>query len=140
MLSFETVCNKTVAQYLKKQVESNILDWELYMAPMAFTYYTSFHRTIKPTPLKLTFGHEARTVNFQENIKHYGEDKRAELFHMMQTSQEDIRKVAREHSVRAFKRNISDHNKKAFPRKFQVGDLVLLEVKDFLQNKKLAEI
>ena len=30
------VCNKTVAQYLRTQVETNTLDWELYMAPMAF--------------------------------------------------------------------------------------------------------
>ena len=45
------VCNKTVAQYLKTQVESNTLDWELYMAPMGFAYNTSFHRTIKTSPL-----------------------------------------------------------------------------------------
>ena len=74
------VCNKTVAQYLKTQVESNTLDWELYMAPMAFAYNTSFHRTIKTTPFKLTFGHNARTINFQENTKHYGEGKGTELF------------------------------------------------------------
>ncbi len=41
------VCNKTIATYLKTQVDSNTLDWELYMAPMAFAYNTSFHRTIK---------------------------------------------------------------------------------------------
>ena len=135
------VCNKTVAQYLKTQVESNTLDWELYMAPMAFAYNTSFHRTIKTSPFKLTFGHEARTVNFQDNAKHYGEDKSTELFQTMQASHEDIRKVAREHTEEAIKRNVSDHNKKAFPRKFKIGDLVLLEVKNFLhKNRKLAEI
>ena len=60
----------------------------------------------------------------------------------MQTSHEDIiRKVAREHTEETIKRNVSDHNKKAFPKKFKVGDLVLLEVKDFLyKNRKLAEI
>ena len=59
----------------------------------------------------------------------------------MQTSHEDIHRVAREHTEKAIKRNVSDHNKIAFPRKFKVGDLVLLLVKDILhKNKKLAEI
>ena len=58
----------------------------------------------------------------------------------MQTSHENLRKVAREHNETAIKRNVRDHDKKAFPRKFKIGDLVLLEVKDFLhKNKKLAE-
>ena len=135
------VCNKTVAQYLKTQVESNTLDWELYMAPMAFSYNTSFHKTIKTTPFKLTFGQDAKTLNFQDNTKHYGEDKSTELFQTMQTSYEDIHKVARDHTENAIERNVRDHDKKAFPRKFQVGDMVLLEVKDFPhKNKKLSEI
>ena len=59
----------------------------------------------------------------------------------MQASHENLRKVAREHTETAISRNISDHDKKAFPRKFKVGDMILLEVKDFLhKNKKLAEI
>ena len=59
----------------------------------------------------------------------------------MQASHENLRKVAREHTERAIKRNLSNHNKKAFPRKFKIGDMVHLEVKDFLhKNKKLAEI
>ena len=59
----------------------------------------------------------------------------------MQASHEKLREVAREHTEKAIKRNVSDHDKKAFPRKFKLGDLVLLEVKDFLhKNKKLAEI
>ena len=49
--------------------------------------------------------------------------------------------MAREHTETAITRNISDHDKKAFPRKFKIGDMVLLEVKDFLhKNRKLAEI
>ena len=108
---------------------------------MAFAYNTSFHRTIKTTPFKLTFGHNARTINFQENTKHYGEEKGTELFQTMQTSHQKLREVARQHTEQAIKRNVSDHDKKAFPRKFKLGDLVLLEVKDFLhKNKKLAEI
>ena len=58
----------------------------------------------------------------------------------MQTSHEKLREVAREHTEEAIKRNVSDHDKKAFPRKFKLGDLVLLEVKDFLhKNKKTGQ-
>ena len=63
--------NKTVTQNIKTQVESNTLDWELYMAPMAFSYNKSFHRTIKTTPFILTFGQDARTVIFKNNERHY---------------------------------------------------------------------
>ena len=54
----------------------------------------------------------------------------------MQTSHEKLREVARQHTEQAIKRNVSDHDKKAFPRKFKLGDLVLLEVKDFLHKSK----
>ena len=87
------------------------------MAPMEFAYNTSFHRTIKTSPVKLTFGHEAKTINFQDNTRHYGEDEGTELFQTMQASHENLRKVAREHTEIAIKRNNSDHDKKAFPEK-----------------------
>ena len=109
------VCNKTVAQYLKTQVESNTLDWELYMAPMMFAYNTSFHRTIKTSPLKLTFGHNARTINFQENTKHYGEDKGTELLQTMQTKHEKRpnnlqKKPLKEMSVTMTKRHSQENS------------------------------
>jgi hypothetical protein len=40
------VCNKTITTYLKTQVDTTTLDWELYMAPMTFPYNTSFHKVI----------------------------------------------------------------------------------------------
>ena len=59
----------------------------------------------------------------------------------MQTNHESIRKIAENHTKDAIKRSVSEPNKKTFPRKFKIGDLVLLEVKDFLhKNRKLAEI
>ena len=89
---------------------------------MAFACNTSFHRTIKTTPFKLTFRQEARTVNFQDNAKHYGEDKSTELFQTMQASHENISRVAREHTEKAIEWYVSDHNKKAFRRKFKIGE------------------
>jgi hypothetical protein len=49
------VCNKTISTYLKTQVDTNTLDWELYMTPLAFVFYTSFHKTIKTSPFMLTW-------------------------------------------------------------------------------------
>ena len=45
----------------------------------------------------------------------------------MQAIHENICKVAREHTEKATERNVSDRNKKAFPRKFKIGDMVLLK-------------
>ena len=118
---------------------TDTLDWELYMAPMAFAYNTSFHRTLKATPFKITYGQEARTINFNQR-KQYGEDSGTELFQRMQISHESMRQLAREQTNSAINRNVKDHDKTAHPRTFKVGDTVLIEVKDYLnKNKKLAE-
>ena len=52
----------------------------------------------------------------------------------MQQSHETIRQIAREHTETAINQNISDHDRKAFPRVFKVGDMILLEVKNFLNK------
>jgi hypothetical protein len=54
-------------------VDTNTLNWELYLALMAFTYNTSFHRTINSTPFKVTYGIDARTPDFEPK-QLYGED------------------------------------------------------------------
>jgi hypothetical protein len=58
-----------MATYLKTQVDTNRLDWKLYMAPMAFAYNTSFHRTIKTSPFTLTCGMEPRTIEFNSRTQ-----------------------------------------------------------------------
>ena len=134
------VCNKTIATYLRTQVDNSTLDWELYMAPMAFAYNTSFHRTIKTSPFTLTYGTEPRTIELNSRTL-YGENLSTELYQRMQHSHEQYRQLAREHADTAIDRNTEDHNKKANPRKFREGEWVLLEVKNFLsKNRKLSEI
>jgi hypothetical protein len=44
-------------------VDTNTLDWELYMASMAFAYNTIFHRTIKTSPFTLTYGMNQEQYN-----------------------------------------------------------------------------
>jgi hypothetical protein len=74
------------------QVDSNTLDWELYMAPMAFTYNTSFHRTIKTSQFTLTYGMEPRTIEFNARTQ-YEEDHSTELYQRMQHSHEQKRQL-----------------------------------------------
>ena len=58
----------------------------------------------------------------------------------MQNSHDRIRQLAQENTETAIERNIKDHDNKAFPRFFKVGDMVLIQVKNFLgKNQKLAE-
>jgi hypothetical protein len=54
------VANKTIAKYLASLCDNSTLDWELYLAPLMFSYNTSFHCSIKSLPLFLTFGMEPR--------------------------------------------------------------------------------
>ena len=58
----------------------------------------------------------------------------------MKTAHNVSRELATSHMEEAGERSVVDHDKKAFPREYQVGDKVLLKVKNFLdKNAKLAE-
>ena len=131
--------NKTIAQYLKTQVDTNTLNWELYLAPMAFAYNTSFHRTISSTPFKVTYGLDARTPDFEPK-QLYGEDLPTELYQRMQACHNMAKKLAMESTDKAIDTYTKNHNKSLNPRTFKEGDKVLLKVKDFkLKNRKLCE-
>ena len=60
------VANKTIAKYLSSVVSQDTLDWEKYLAPLKFSYNTSFHRTIQTSPYFATFGQHARQPAFQQ--------------------------------------------------------------------------
>jgi hypothetical protein len=77
------VVNKTIAQYLKTQVDINILNWELYLAPMAFSYNTSFCQTISSAPFKVMYVIDASNPHFGPK-QLYGEDLPTELYQKMQ--------------------------------------------------------
>ena len=54
----------------------------------------------------------------------------------MQKNQKNISQLAKERTGKAKARSDKDHYKKAFPRKFKVGYMVLLNVKVFLHKNK----
>jgi len=130
-------CNQTVAKYLASFVNSTTLDWELYLAPLAFSYNTSLHRTIKATPFALTYGEEARIPSFPnpDVQRQYGESRPAEWYQRLQQA----RQLATQHSMQATTRNEKDYNREAKPTTYQEGQLVWLHEENFLnKNKKLA--
>jgi hypothetical protein len=70
------VANKTIAKYLASFCDDSTLDWELYLAPLMFSYNTSFHRSIKTSLFFLTFGMEPRLPSLPTPYlrrKFYGE-------------------------------------------------------------------
>lgn len=132
------VANKTIAKYLASFVDDSTLDWEKYLAPLMFSYNTSFHRSIKTTPFFLTHGIEPRQPGFPETDlrrKFYGENNTDELINRLKLARE----VARYHNEEATQMAESYYNKHAEPHPFKIGQLVLLNETYFLhKNTKLA--
>jgi Integrase core domain len=51
-ISQAEVANKTIAKYLASFCDNSTLNWELFLAPLMFSYNTCIHRLIKTSPLK----------------------------------------------------------------------------------------
>ncbi|MFM7188328.1 MAG: RNase H-like domain-containing protein, partial [Armatimonadota bacterium] len=132
------VANKTIAKYLSSFVDDTTLDWEIYLAPLMFSYNTSFHRSIKTSPHFLTYGIEALQPGFPTadiRRKFYGESSSDELMQRLLYA----RDVARQNNQLATDRAEADHNRKAQPHQFKEQQLVLLDEHSFLhKNAKLA--
>jgi hypothetical protein len=132
------VANKTIAKYLSSMVSDNTLDWELYIAPLMFSYNTSFHRSVKNTPHFLTFGLEARLPSFLTTDlrrKFYGETASDEMVQRLLYA----RDLARRHNEESSEQYRHQFDKKANPHSYQPQQLVLLDEHSFLhKNAKLA--
>jgi transposase InsO family protein len=131
------VCNKTIAKYLNSFVDESTLDWEQYLAPMAFSYNTSLHRSIQTTPYFLTYGQDARTPSFPSpDIQRcYSETPAGDWYNTLQMA----RDLATENNMKATTRAESDHNRKAQQHDYKVGQQIWLDERNFLsKNRKLA--
>jgi hypothetical protein len=116
------VCNKTIAKYLNSFVDETTLDWEQYLAPMAFSYNTSLHRSIQSTPYKLTYGQDARLPSFPSpDIQRcYSETPAGNWYNGLQIA----RDLATRNNMRATSRAEQDHNRKAQEHQYQVGQQI----------------
>jgi hypothetical protein len=132
------VANKTIAKYLSGFVDETTLDWELYLAPLMFSYNTSFHKSIQTTPFFLTFGMLPRMPNFPApdlDRKFYGESTAAELHQRLLFA----RDLARRNNIEATDKMKEFHDRKGAPHNFISGQWVLLDEHSFLhKNTKLA--
>jgi hypothetical protein len=132
------VANKTIAKYLSSFCDDSTLDWELYLAPLMFSYNTSFHRTIKTSPFFLTYGMEPRLPTLPTpdlRRKFYGESSTDDLIRKLLLT----RDIARRNSEVASDEAEKQFNKTAQPHAFLPDQLVLLDEHSFLaKNQKLA--
>ena len=131
------VANKTIQKYLASFVDATTLDWPVYMAPMAFAYNTSVHRSIKTTPFFLTHGVEPRYPSFPnpDVQRYYGESQAAEWYNTLQ----HCRQIAVQHSLGATATAEQGYNVTAQQHKFTQGQMVWLNETNYLgRNRKLS--
>jgi transposase InsO family protein len=132
------VFNKTVAKYLSSFVDNTTLDWEQYIAPLMFSYNTSYHSAIRTTPYELLYGMKPRTPSLpSQDIQriHYGESFASERLQILQKA----RNIANENIEKAREASKLQHDKKSEPHNFSIGQSVWYTQTDFLKvNKKLA--
>jgi len=132
------VANKTIAKYLASFCDDSTLDWELYLAPLMFSYNTSFHRSIKSSPFFLTFGMEPRLPSLPTpdlRTKFYGESSTDDLIRKLLFA----RNVARQNNENASDAARLQFDSTASAHKFLPQQLVLMDEHSFLgKNQKLA--
>ncbi len=132
------VANKTIAKYLASFCDDSMLDWELYLAPLMFSYNMSFHCSIKNSPFFITFGMEPRlptlpTPNLRS--KFYGESTTNNIICKLLFARE----VAHQNNKDASNTAQLQFDTRAAPQKFLPQQLVLLDEHSFLhKNQKLA--
>ncbi len=132
------VANKTIAKYLASFCDDSTLDWEMYLAPLMFSYNTSFHRSIKTSPFFLKYGMEPGLPTLPTpdlRRKFYGESSTDDLIRKLLLT----RDIARRNSEVASDKAERQFNKKTEPHAFLPDQLVLLDEHSFLaKNQKLA--
>ena len=131
------VANKTIQKYLASFVDATTLDWPLYMAPMAFAYNTSVHRSIKTTPFFLTYGVEPRYPSFPnpDVQRYYGESSAAEWYNTLQ----HCRQLAASQNMHATDQAEQQYNTTAQQHSFVQGQMVWLNETNYLgRNRKLS--
>ena len=132
------VANKTIAKYLTSYVNESTLDWEDYLAPMMFSYNTSFHRSVQNTPFFLTHGMEARQPSFDaasNRVRMTGAKPSQEIMDRLH----EARQKAIEANQQATATAREYHDRNAEPHHYHRDQLVLLQDPYYLnRNAKIA--
>ena len=132
------VFNKTLAKYMKTVVDETILNWEWYLAPLMFSYNTSYHSTTKTTPYSLLYGMKPKLPAFPvEELKriNYGEGFVAERMQVLQQA----KRIAEQDSGEASRKYKEVDDRTAKEHNLQVGNKVLVDNQLFVaKNKKFS--
>ena len=87
----EATANRTINKYLRQIFELTTVDWEIYLAPLMFSYNTSFNRKFQTSPHFVIFGQQARQPAFNHGNwekKCLGESSAAEKYQTLQTTRQ----------------------------------------------------
>ena len=128
----------TLAKFLRNVVDETTLDWELYLAPLMFSYNTSYHSTTRSTPFQLLYGMKPRLPAFpgpELDRINYGEHFVAERMNILKKA----RQIAMDNSLEAGIKHKLAHDVKAKPHNISEGDMVFVDNQLFLgKNKKFS--
>jgi len=129
--SMAEVCNKTIQRYLASFVSQSTLDWELYLAPLAFCYNTSLHESILHTPFYLCYGYEAMTPQvLQQRQKFYGEDSSTMRLQRLQLA----RQLAVDNNFKMVEKNVYYHDKNLNPINFRWVKWLYWKLRNFWEK------
>jgi len=103
-------------------VDETTLDWEQYLAPMAFSYNTSLHWSIQTTSYFLTYGQDARLPSFPNpDIQRcYSKTPAGDWYNSLQVA----RDLATRNNMKATMREEQNHNKKVELHHYKVGQQI----------------
>ena len=139
--AYHPQCNsqaETIAKYLTSYVSDSTLDWEDYLAPMMFSYNTSFHQSIPNTPFFLTRGMEARQPTFdtaRNRIQMEGPKPSQEILDRLYEARQRVTNANQDATATA----LEYYDQGAEPHLYHRDQLVLLQEPDYLnRNAKFA--
>ncbi|MGI9161332.1 MAG: RNase H-like domain-containing protein [Mycobacterium sp.] len=129
------VVNKTIKKYLAAMTE-NSLEWEDLLPSLAFSYNTSFHKTIGMAPAQLMLGYLPRAL-ITKALPTYSEEPIFDTLRYFQKA----RALANTEALRKTEQYRQYHDARIKQtRKFHVGQFVLLDRRVFVgENAKLAD-
>ena len=143
------VFNKTLAHFLKTAIlQDNVstLDWEMYLAPLMFSYNTAVNKSTKVTPFYATYGYPPRVPLWDDSLEKHQEKpmKNASYADHLAKHHQTIsvtRKIVTQNSTQAREQYTEAHDKAKDPviPRFKPGDKVWVKINQkSVPNPKLA--
>ena len=115
--------NREIKKYITCFVENKTLEWEKYLAPLAFSYNTAIHKATLQTPFFLTYLHDPEmSFDIQRPKPIYRHDYAIEAY---QNMKDCFDLVKRNNEIFSEKAKIY-FDKKTLQKNFKINDKVLI--------------